>query len=252
MTIKLGRRPARRTRRNLLSALAMVRALDPLGSPPAASNDYTAAVKIPWPMFLNDILGTCVPADTAHTLMLRTANAGSIIVPSDADVEYLYEKVGGYDPEFSDATDNGCDESSMEEYLQSTGFIGHKATATGTVEPSNLDHVRWCIQLFGSCRLGINLPQSAMNQFNASQPWTVIGDASFLGGHDVPLVGYDASWFYGVTWGAPIKIAPNFILEYVDECHSEIFADWVRAQGTAPSGFDLSDLITKLPAVGTA
>ena len=41
---RLGRKPAVHTRRTMKSALTMARALDPLGTPPAASNDYVAAV----------------------------------------------------------------------------------------------------------------------------------------------------------------------------------------------------------------
>ena len=110
MPFKLGRKPALHTRRTMRSALALAGALDPLGDPPAASNDYVAAVTVPWGMFGNDQLGDCVCADTAHTLMLRTANASSIVVPADADVIKLYEDVGGYIPG-KEWTDRGCVES---------------------------------------------------------------------------------------------------------------------------------------------
>lgn len=248
MTFKLGRRPARHTRRTMRSALVMARALDPLGTPPAASNDYVAAVKVPWQTFLNDELGCCVPADTAHALMLRTANASSIVIPTDPEVLKLYETVGGYIPG-DEATDNGCNELDMCEYLERTGFLGHKADAIGSVDPQNLDHLKWCVQLFGTCRLGLNLPQSAMDALDAGKPWDVGGDTKIVGGHDVPIVKYDGEYFYVVTWGVLQPVTPAFILAYNEESHAELFADWIRSQGTAPSGLDLADLTAKLAAL---
>lgn len=251
--MKLGRKPARHTLHTFKSALIMSRALDALGDPPAASNDYTAAVtsRASWGMMGNDQLGDCVCADTGHTLMLRTANASSsIVIPADADIINLYEAVGGYVPG-DESTDNGCDETTMCAYLRTTGFLGHTADATGAIEPTNLDHIKWCIQLFGSCRLGVNLPQSAMDQFNAGLPWDVNGDSTIIGGHDVPLVKYDGNGFWCVTWGSLQLVTPAFIVKYNEESHSELFFDWVQEQGTAPSGLDLADLAAKMASIDT-
>jgi hypothetical protein len=179
--------------------------------------------------------------------MLRTANTSAVVVPTDDDVKELYDIIGGYVPGNSD-TDNGCDETTMCEYLESTGFIGHKLAVFGSVEPSNLDHVRWCIQMFGTCRIGIKFPAFAMQQFDAGKPWDVGGgDGTINGGHDVPLVGYSADGtFLCVTWGALQRITPAFLDEYCEEAHAEFGPDWIRAQGIAPSGLDLADLETRL------
>ena len=85
----------------------------------------------------------------------------------------------------------------MCQYLVDTGFLGHKANATGNIDPANLDHIKWCIQLFGLCRIGLNLPVYAENQFLAGQDWDVStqGDQS-TNGHDVPLVGYQGNFLY--------------------------------------------------------
>ena len=167
--MKYGRKPPVHTRRTFRSGLVMARTLDALGAPPAASNDYKSKVTVPWQIFLNDTWGDCVCADTAHSLMLRTANTGTIMVPTDDDVLKLYEVVGGFDPsktarDGTNPTDQGCDENAMCVYLENTGFLGHKSDATGTIEPSNLDHIHWCIQLFGACRIGINVPALGANR----------------------------------------------------------------------------------------
>ena len=235
----------------------MARALDPLGPAPDASNDYIGAVKVPWQMFLNDSLGDCVCADTAHSLMLRTANVGQIVVPQDSDVLALYEAVGGYDPtqtqpDGNNPTDQGCDETAMCNYLETMGWLGHKADAVGSVDPRNLDHIRWCIQLFGACRLGINVPAWAMDAFGAGQPWGAPpagADTTIEGGHYVPLVDYRDGTFTCVTWGQPQIVTPAFMALYCEEAHGEVQMDWFTAQGLSPPGFDVAALIGDLSAL---
>ena len=227
----------------------MSRAIEPLGLPPDASNDYVSAVKVPWGMLGNDQYGDCVQCDTAHSLMLRTANAGEIVVPSEQDVLSLYTSVTGFDPKVP-ASDQGTDESTMCEYLQSTGFLGHKASSIGSIDPKNLDYVRWCIQLFGTCRIGLNLPYYADDQFTRGQPWDIstTGDQE-TGGHDVPLVDYRGGNFSCITWGKQQTITPAFLAKYCEEAHVELYPDWIRAQGTAPSNFNLAQLMADLQSI---
>jgi hypothetical protein len=241
-----GRRPAVHSLRASHSAMAMMVALDPLGPPPATCNDYVSAVKVPWDIYDNDKISDCVPCDEAHSLMLRTANVSNVIIPTLDDVISLYEAVGGYVSGNPD-TDKGCAETDMCDYMVSTGFLGHKAAATGSVDYGNQDYLRWCIQLFGTCRLGLNLPGYAEDQFDAGQPWDVSSTGfQETNGHDVPLVWYGQGVFKCVTWGQLQTITPAFITKYCEEAHVLLFPDWIRVQGEAPSGFNLVDLTTKL------
>jgi hypothetical protein len=244
-----GRRRPAPTARAFITLGIMGAALDPLGPPPVDCNPYAANVTVPWNIYGNDVLSNCVPCDTAHTLMLRTACAGSIVVPTQIDVDALYSAVGGW-VATNPSTDQGCDESDMETYLRTTGFLGHVATTTGNVDASNLDHIKWCVQLFGSCRLGLNLPGYAEHQFEIGQPWSVItmGDQS-TEGHDVPIVDFRDGLLYCVTWGKLQPVTPEFFAKYCEEAHAELFPDWVQAQGTAPSGLDLAGLIAKMESV---
>jgi hypothetical protein len=244
-----GRLAPTPTPRRAASVFAFAAALDPLGAPPSESNDYRSAVKVPWGVYQNDVLGCCVPADTAHAIMLRTANASRIVVPSVADVLGLYEIVGGYVPGRPD-TDRGCEESVMCDYMMNPGFLGHRAEAVGNVDHLNHDHLRWCVQLFGTCRLGLNLPKYAEDQFELGHPWDVSdnGDQS-TSGHDVPLVWYGGGVFKCVTWGQTQVLTPAFVAKYCEESHAELFPDWIRSQGEAPPGLDLVTLSSRLRAL---
>lgn len=232
------------------SALVLARALDPLGSAPVVTTDWSAAVKVPWGMMGNDSLGDCVCADTGHTLMIRTANASTVVVPTDADIVALYEAVGGYDPT-DPSTDRGCDETAMCQYLEATGFLGHRSDGTGMVDPTNFDHVKWCCQLFGHCRIGFNVPSYAMDQFGAGKSWDLDagGDQTIVGGHDVPIVHADRDLLYCVTWGKVQAMTPAFFAKFTEEAHAEVFGDWIKQGGMAPSGFNLDQLAVDLASL---
>ena len=249
-----GRRPAVHTLRTMRSAIALAAALDPLGPAPAECRDYLSAMKGAGPqMYDNNILGTCVCADTANTLILRTANAAAAtVVPTVDNVISLYSAVGGYVPG-NPATDNGCVEVDMLQYLAKTGFLGHKADAFGSIDPANQDHIKWSTLLFGSCRLGLNLPGYAEDQFERGQPWDVstVGNQS-IGGHDVPVVDFRGGLFYVFTWGRVQLMTPAALVAWSEEAHSTLFFDWVREQGQSPSGLDLNTLAQKMQSVDLA
>lgn len=249
--MKFGKLAPKITPHTWRSMARLTAAFDPLGKPPDASFDYPGALTAPLGMYLNDRLGCCVCSDTAHTTMLRTANtSATTIIPTDDDVLKLYEAVGGYDPS-DPGTDGGCVESDMEQYLINTGFLGHKLDATAAVNPHNIDHVKWTVQLFGSCRIGFQVPAFCMDQFNNGKPWdvTASGDQSIEGGHDVPIVGYSMNTFTVITWGKYQKMTRAFFEQYADEAHAELAYDWIREQGTAPSGFDLNTLAADMAEV---
>lgn len=238
------------------SALAMARFLDPLGNAPVQSTDYISAVlqqdPTAWGMMLNDTLGDCVCADTAHALMLRTANTGTIVVPTDADVEQLYMNACGYNPS-DPSTDQGCVESDVCWYLHTTGWLGHKNVGTGVIDPANLEHIKWCTELFGTCRLGLNLPDFAETQFDNNQPWDVEGDpknANIIGGHDVPIIKYDQEYFYVVTWGKVQPMTSAFFLAFCEEAHVELYHDWINSTtGSSPGGVKFDKLVRDMAAV---
>lgn len=247
----LGRRPARHTGRSRRSLSVLSQHLAKLGPAPAATNNYFAAVKVPWRYLLNDVLRDCVCADTGHTLMLRTANTGSIVIPSAGQVLHLYEEVGGYVPG-DPATDQGCDELSMEQYLKRQGFAGHKLDDYASVNFASLSDLIWTIQLFGSCRLGINLPAWAETAFDDGHPWGTPppgADTSIVGGHDVPLLDYRNGYFKCITWGAPQLISKAFLDLYCEEAHAELYFDWITKQGEAPNGLNLTQLASDLAAI---
>lgn len=253
--MKFGRKPAVHTVRTMRLGLVMNQALAALGAPPAISNDYVAAVDAvtggDWGMDGNDTVGDCTLADCAHQVMLHTANTGSIVIPTAQDCLSAYSAWAGYDPS-DPSTDQGAAETDICKHMMTDGMTGVKTCATAMVSPSHLDHLRWCVQLFGACRLGIMVGEDSVKDFTAHRPWTSLTTDSNAGGHDVPIVKYDGTFAYCVTWGRLHPISwdlmanPNFL----QEAHVELFPRWIsEATGLAPSGFDMVALMNDLDAI---
>jgi hypothetical protein len=245
-TFKMGKLPAVHTLRTMRTALAMAAILDTLGTPPPSSNNYIGkAISTPCNVYGNNTSGDCVEVDTAYGLIIRTANVGPPVVPTITDVLALY-RVFGYNPEAG--IDPGTSELAMCQYLKNVGFMGHRLNNYGTIDPGNVDHVKWCIQWFGSCRVGWRLPRYAQQQFNYNEPWAVQrGDQTIAGGHDTLLVHYEGDTFFTSTWGRWMQpVTRLFVTTFCEEAHPELAFDWIQAQGVSPSGFSLNDLELKL------
>lgn len=267
--LKLGRRRAIATIASLHRSHVMGRVLNALGPPPATSPDWVRAVmqQSPggWLMDGNDQYGDCVIADCAHQEMLRTANTGTIWIPNILDILDLYARFQGYTGAASNLStiqqylannDNGCDELSVIQYLVQTGWLGRKLDGSANLDPTQLDQIKWAVCIFGASRLGINLPDSAQSQFEAGQPWDYAPGAQLDGGHDVPVVGYDGTHFYVVTWGKLQPVTPAFLTAhypdgtpYLEEVHGELALDWVNAAGTCPAKLNLTQLVADLASI---
>jgi len=266
---KYGRKPVRFDRLSVPRAYVLALHFAALGPPPAISPDWVSAVMkqspAGWLMDGNDNYGCCVIADCAHQEMLRTANVGKMWTPSEAEVLVLYARFQGYTGDLSDSAaiqsflqdnDNGCDELSVIRYLEETGWAGRKLASAANLDPTKLDQIKWAVSVFGACRLGINIPDSAMGQFEKGEPWAPTAYAQMDGGHDVPIVKYDTSLFYVVTWGKLQPVTPEFMTAafadgtpYVEEAHAELAFDWVDDVGSCPAKLDLAQLQRDLKAI---
>ncbi len=251
--MKYGRLAPRHTLRTMRGALAIAKAYAPLGAPPSISADYVSAVDKAtggnWRLDGNSQYGDCTIADCAHQIMLHTANAGSIVIPTTAECTGLYFRLTG-------GPDTGLDETTVCDAMQTIGLAGQKSAGSGMLDPARLDHIRWTMQIFGACRLGITIDQRFQNEFSSGLPWAQAADPNSptIGGHDVPVVGYDQDHAYVVTWGRlqAVTWALMADAQFLEEAHCEVWADWVRQGDTAPSGFDLVGLLAEMPAVEAA
>lgn len=217
--------------------------------PPApASCNQTAGIT-DWGMYLNDREGDCTIAGLGHAKrgLAAVAQKKSIIIP-DSEIQTAYSAVSGYDPA-TGANDNGALISSALEYDRTVGVGGYRNQAYGGVDISNLDRIKQAIYLFGGALVGVNLPNTAEQQTDAGQAWTVPWFYSIVGGHCIWLAAYDADWFWAITWGQVQGITPEFLAKFLDEAWALVDPLFVGPAGETPSLLQLPQLVADLPAI---
>jgi hypothetical protein len=181
----------------------------------------------------NDSVGDCTCAEIDHTVKALQIAAGNPEVQStEAEVVALYSAVTGYAPS-NPNSDQGAMMQDVRNYWRTHGITlgGQKHTILLFAQVDHGDHalIKWCIARFGEVGIGFNFPASAMQQFNAGQPWTVVQGSQIEGGHAVGAVGYDADYVYVTTWGTVQRMAWGFFDKYVDEAWTQLSSEFVNA-----------------------
>ncbi len=249
MPLKLGKKPATYDRRDLLFLQYIDRTKLPLHPEQFGHEDIIDADA--WGMLGNDSVGDCVFAGSDHETMLWTMEAGNPATFTAANAIADYSAVTGYNPD-GPGTDRGTEVRQALQYRQQTGLIDananrHKIGAYLALEPGNLDHLYEAMYLFGAVGIGIMFPNSAMDQFQAGRPWSVVHGAQIMGGHYVPLVA-DRGNLVCVTWGRLQQVTLQFYQRYCDEAWAILSPEMLKAD-KSPEGFDLMQLQADLQAV---
>lgn len=248
---RLGRKPNQGKPRIRLTAAHV-----PLTyTPPATLDRYSAIPAATIGMDGNDNVGDCTCADVDHEIKSVQIAAGNPeVLSTAAEVLVAYSAITGYNPA-DPSTDQGAEMQSVRSYWQKTGFrLGgavHKILLFAELAVHNDYLIRWALDQFGAIGIGVNFPNSAMDQFNAGQPWDVVkDDGGIEGGHAVAVVGYDGTYWYVVTWGQVQKVTAAWWRAYVEEAWTALTADFVNAHtGLDPLAGTLYDLGAQFAAV---
>jgi hypothetical protein len=245
--VKLGKKPAKKDRRDLLFYDYLTNKL-----PTHPEQFGHESLVSSWGMLGNDSVGDCVFAGAGHETMLWTTEGGAPAVFTDKCIISDYSAVTGYNPNESNS-DQGTDVREALKYRSNTGLIDalgnrHKIGAFVSVDYHNIDEIKEAIFLFNAIGIGIQFPASAMEQFSTGKPWTVVENSSVEGGHYVPCLGYDADYIYCVTWGKVQKMDYNFFKTYCDEAFAILSVEMLKAD-KSPDGFDIDQLQADLKAL---
>lgn len=215
--------------------------------PPVAVDRYTAVTSALWGMDGNDRVGDCTCADVDHEVKsMQAAALNPVVESTTAEVLAAYSAVTGYDPADS-STDQGAEMQAVRDYWRKTGFVlggkRHKILLFADLDVRDDNLIMWALDQFGAVGLGVNFPASAMDQFDNDQPWTVVDNSKIEGGHAVALVGYDAAWWYVLTWGRVQRVTPGWFNRYVEEAWTAFSEDFVNQRtGVTPLNGTLYDL----------
>jgi hypothetical protein len=265
--LKLGKKPATYDKRDLL--FAQFRTAEALPSHPKHFGHEKLIQAKAWQMLGNgpdDTVGQgfggagdCVFAGGDHETMLWTLETGKVTKFTGANAIADYSAVTGYDPKAppdengDNPTDQGTNVRDALNYRLKTGLVDvngtrHKIGAFVALELGNLDELLEALYLFGIVGIGFRFPDSAMDQFNAGKPWTVVPGPEPREGHYVPFVAYRKN-LECVSWGRIQKMTPGFYKKYCDEAWA-ILSPEMLVQGKSLEGFDLARLQACLKELG--
>lgn len=202
--------------------------------------------------------GDCVWAGAAHETMQAFHEAkGTVPQFSGKTVVSQYSTYSGYDPATGN-NDNGSDVRAVLDWRRTKGLLddsgtSHKIGAYVALEPANWQTLREASFLFETVGIGVQFPNSAMDQFNANQTWSVVSGATVEGGHYVPVVGHPYGGMWSViTWGKRQFVTWNFIAKYCDESFAYISTErYNSVTGETAEGYKDMDLSKFLSLVAS-
>lgn len=224
----LGKRPAQPARPHLSFSVVFAEARRLTDKTPPPASVVFAAEAISWGMLGNDQYGDCVEAGLAHLVeQLTWYGSGTELRFVDTDALGWYSAITGFKPSVP-SSDQGTYTQDALAYARKTGLNGHKVTAYAVLDHKNTTEVKQGIAAFGNLVVGLEFPDSAMDQFNNGDGWTVVKGAQIEGGHCVLAVGYDAAGVWAVTWGAVVHMTWAFWTKYVDEAWVVLDADGIK------------------------
>lgn len=200
-------------------------------------------------MLGNDQYGDCVLAGGDHETMLWNKEASKTVNFSPDTALADYGAITGFNKN-DPSSDQGTDMATAASYRRKTGLIDangkrHTVSAYLAITPGNKLELKQAIELFSNVGIGIQFPSSAMDQFHAGRPWSVVSGSSIEGGHYVPAVGYDSKYVYVITWGKVQKMTWSFFTRYCDEAIVYLSQEFLTG-GKSPEGFDAKTLQANL------
>jgi hypothetical protein len=247
--LKLGKKPPKWHPKTLL--MSKYEQKDGVLLPPAEK--IYLEYKIPndmFGMYGNDELSDCLAAYAAHHLMVITSHVGNIVIPEMADVEKFYSAFSGYVPG-DPSTDNGGYFTDMYNIWQTQGLGGFKIDAWAKIDTKDQVKRAQAIRLFLGCGVGVQLPQSAMDQFQAKQNWEYVATSPVVGGHAILEDGKGSEGHNFGTWGKGDQKASNaWDLNYTDEVYVPITKALISAANDiAPKSLDYDTLLADVNAL---
>ena len=230
--------------------------------------DLTAKIRVPWLLGHEDKMptprlmlgngpddsvqsgfqgaGDCVFAMIANAIRLSSAIGGKPIPPiTGKEAIAAYSEVTGY-VIGDDSTDNGTDVRTALNWWRTTGFADatgarHKLGAFALIPQGG--HLKWfqaLYQLDAGIGLGIQFPSSAMDQFNAGQPWHIVPNMQIEGGHAI-LLDARRQWPKVETWARDQDVSEPFLETEVEEAWALFMPELLEA-GKSPEGLNVAQL----------
>lgn len=189
-----------------------------------------------WGMLGNDRYGDCGVAGIQHGLMADakiTSTAKHF--PSEKQVIDYYLK-------FTRGDDSGVVLHDLLAHIRDHKFYDETIEAYAPFSINDVPTLQTAIWLYGFAYVGITVTSAMQKAFGADDPWDAKAvDGEVVGGHCVPIVGYDDQFLYCVTWGAIQRITYPAWHTMASEAWAIISGEFVGRHGNG-RGVDIDAL----------
>ena len=203
----------------------------------------------------NDEIGLCVIAAMNHYAQAETAHTSNPLTPTKQLTLETYSAITGSDPK-DPSTDQGTCWIDALNYWKRHGIpmldanrkeVIHKILGYATLDLTSIAQQRYACDLFGGTLMGIQCPQSALND---TTNWRYVPKSPIEGGHGINRAGQGgAGWHIG-SWGLWIPGTWEFSLKLADEDYVVTTPAWVESEtGQTPSGVDLNGMLAAMKSL---
>lgn len=228
-------------------------------NPPASVDWYSGVPASSWLMLGNGPdnsipnlpnfggCGDCTVAGMGHMIdqVEWYAQSHTPATVTGAQAVAAYSAITGYNPA-NGSNDNGAELQQVLQWWTQNGFAGYTPSGFAEIDITNVALTQTCIDYFGAVYSGFAVPAIFETQFDNGQPWDVPrgrAGSQIVGGHCVPIIGYDATYWYVLTWGAVQKVTYAALAKYWGtqeggEGWVAVVPQLMEASGVTPSGLD--------------
>lgn len=193
---------------------------------------------LPVPMFGNDVEGCCVIAAQAHQMLRFELTEQKAILPVsklEASVHKEYRRQTGGEDSGLAMLDSlkvlrkrGVKVDGKTYKIEAFAQLDIEKVLPGSFPSAEtIQRLKNALYYLGGLQVGFNLPESAMEQFEAGTEWAVAEGAESKPkyGHAVLVTSrYDEFGPTGITWAAKQRMGWEFLAAYADEIYAVIDA----------------------------
>lgn len=201
----------------------------------------------PLGMYDNDRIGDCVPAFFAGGETLDSVEGSHpAIAFTDKGVESDYSAVTGYRPG-EESTDRGTEVRAYLAYHRKTGILDasdkrRKIGAFAGFDPKDTEKLLAVVAALGKSPIGFEVPNYAMDQFNAKEPFDIkknatVEEAEHEEGHCIGVLGLYKGYLVVRTWGTLALMSLAFYRKFNDESWAYYSTEFLN-DGESISGLD--------------
>lgn len=195
-----------------------------------------------WDCLGNDHYGNCGVAGLQHVFMADAADTGEqeSFPTADQAVSYYLDYTRGQDA--------GVVLADYLAHVHQSGYYGHTVAAYAPVQVHDVPTLQFAIWAYDAAYCGIAVTQQMQADFQAGRPWTLESlDSPVLGGHCVPIVGYDSNYLTVITWGRAQQVAYSAWHYMAEEAWAVISGELEGGDG---HGLNLTALQADLARLG--